>query len=215
MDVALGLQQYPQLMRLLRHSTHKELAIKIVNGLLEPPAAIANGVAGAAGGGARRSTISDVVKVGWAAWLAGWLAGWSLPERGCQGCRQHTHTCANMGRRPSCLLGASTPQRGDGRAEVAVRSVPLSRGVCGGRGAEPQPTHQGHCLAGLSACRLLLQVEQLFRFIAPLVADPRDMGEAEPDDEVRPATGGRRQDQPRRWGLAAAAAAAAPAAASA
>lgn len=95
-DVALGLQQYPQLTQLLRHATHKELAIKIVNGVLDaPPAAAA----------------------------------------------------------------AAAPQAN------------------GGGAAAPAPAVK------LSTISTVTKVEQLFRFIKPLVADPRDMGEAEPDDE--------------------------------
>ncbi|KAG2444706.1 hypothetical protein HXX76_001450 [Chlamydomonas incerta] len=69
-DVALGLKEYPPLTRLLRYPTHKELAVKIVQRVLEAPPPAAAGAAPPSPAGAAAAppvsggcVISDVDKV--------------------------------------------------------------------------------------------------------------------------------------------------------
>ncbi|KAG2449014.1 hypothetical protein HYH02_005768 [Chlamydomonas schloesseri] len=69
-DVALALKEYPPLTRLLRYPTHKELAVKIVQRVLEAPPPAAAGAAPAAPAGSSAAppvsggcVISDVDKV--------------------------------------------------------------------------------------------------------------------------------------------------------
>ncbi len=110
-DVALGLDQYPSLARLLRYTTHKELAVKIVQRVLE---------------------------------------------------QQQQQAGADQ---------AGTSSSGEAAA-------------AGGAAASAAAAGPGVCVISS-----VDKVRMLFRFIAPLVADPEAPGEAggaaELDDEVR------------------------------
>lgn len=108
-DVALGLDQYPSLARLLRYTTHKELAVKIVQRVLE--------------------------------------------QQQQQGGADQAGT-------------SSSGEAAGGAAASAAAAGP-----------------------GVSVISSVDKVRMLFKFIAPLVADPESPGEAggaaELDDEVR------------------------------